>query len=134
MAVRDLVTGEVRPLIEMSRAFPWCPVISPDSKLVAFVYQSLIPPKNELQLIGLDGTGHRVLYRLKEDEKFHIRAWTPDGKKIIGAFKKGGENLQLVAFSVEDGSMQVIYTFDTYWPVWQSPLHKVAISPDERYR
>jgi len=133
LAVRDLMTGEVRPLIEMSRGFPWCPVISPDSKLVAFVYQSLIPPKNELQLIGIDGTGHRVLYRLKEDEKFHIRAWTPDGKKVLGAFKKGGESLQLVAFSIEDGSMETIYTFNTYWPMWQSPLHKVAISPDGRY-
>jgi Tol biopolymer transport system component len=81
----------------------------------------------------MDGTGHRVLYRLKEDEKFHIRAWMPDGKKVLGAFKKGSESLQLVAFSIEDGSMQVIYTFDTYWPVWRSPLHKLAISPDGRY-
>jgi len=133
LAIRDLVTGEVRPLREASRAFPWSPVISPESKHVAYVHQSWFPPKSELQLIKMDGTGHRVLYRLKQDEKFHIRAWTPDGKKVLGAFKKGSESLQLVTFSIEDGSMQVIYTFDTYWPVWRSPLHKVAISPDGRY-
>ena len=133
LAVRDLVTGEVRPLTEASRGFPLSLVISPDSKYVAYVYQSWSPPKSELQLIRMDGTGHRVLYRLEQDERFHIRAWTPDGKKIVGAFKKGSESLQLVAFSIEDGSMQVIYTFDTYWPMWQSPLHKVAISPDGRY-
>ncbi|MHC4437935.1 MAG: hypothetical protein ACYS3S_11285, partial [Planctomycetota bacterium] len=133
LAIRDLVTGEVRPLTEASRAFPWSPVISPESKHVAYVHRSWFPPKSELQLIKMDGTGHRVLYRFEQDERFYIRAWTPDGKKIVGAFKKGSESLQLVAFSIEDGSMQVIYTFDTYWPMWQSPLHKVAISPDGRY-
>ncbi len=133
LVIRDLVTGEVRPLTEPTEGYFWCPVISPESKHVAYVHQSWSPPESELQLIRMDGTGRRVLYRLKEDEKFHIRAWTPDGKKILGAFKKGSESLQLVAFSIEDGSMQVIYTFDIYWPVWRSPLHKLAISPDGRY-
>ncbi len=133
LVVRDLVTGEVRQLTEMSEGFPRCPVISPESRHVAYIHQFWSPAKNELHLIRMDGTGHRVLYRLKEDEKFHIRAWTPDGKKILGTFKKGSESLQLVAFSIEDGSMQVIYTFDTYWPLWQSPLHKLAISPNGRY-
>jgi Tol biopolymer transport system component len=81
----------------------------------------------------MDGTGHRVVYRFEEDEMLHIRAWTPDGRKVIGAFEKKSQPLQLVAFSVEDGSMQVLHTFDTYWPMWQSPLHKVAVSPDGRY-
>ncbi|MHC4518038.1 MAG: M56 family metallopeptidase, partial [Planctomycetota bacterium] len=133
LTIRDLDTGEVRPLTEPTEGYFRCPVISPQSKYVAYVHQSWSPPKSDLQLIRMDGTGRRVLHRLTEDEKFHIRAWAPDGKEVIGAFKKGGKNLQLVAFSIQDGSMQVIHTFDTYWPMWQSPLHKVAISPDGRY-
>ena len=57
LAIRDLVTGEVRPLTEASRAFPMSPVISPESKHVAYVCQSWFPPKSELQIIRMDGTG-----------------------------------------------------------------------------
>ncbi|MFC1603638.1 M56 family metallopeptidase [Planctomycetota bacterium] len=133
LVIRDLVTGEIRTLTEPTEGYFWCQAISPDSEYVAYVHQSWSPSVKELQLINMDGTGHRVVYRFEEDEMLHIRAWTPDGKKIVGAFEKKGEPLRLAAFSVEDGSMQVLHTFDTYWPMWQSPLHKVAISPDGRY-
>ncbi len=133
LVIRDLVTGKTRPVTEPTEGYFWCQAISPDSKHVAYVHQTWSPSVKELHLINIDGTGRRVLYRFEADEMFHIRAWTPDGKKVIGAFEKRSAPLQLVAFSVEDGSMQVLHTFETYWPMWQSPLHKVAISPDGRY-
>jgi Tol biopolymer transport system component len=49
---------------------------------------------------------------------------------ILGALKKADEDPQLVTFSIEDGSMQVIHTFKTDKPSWNSEL---AISPDGRY-
>ena len=78
----------------------------------------------------MDGTGHRALHRFKVDEEFILRAWTPDGQRILGTLEKEGEDPRLVAFSIEDGSMQVIHTFVTDKPAWNSEM---AISADGRY-
>ncbi len=130
LVLRDMVTDEVRPLTEVSSWGMWHPVISPDSKYVAYLNQTFPPLENELQLIKTDGTGHRVLHHFKQDEKFKKPMWTLDGSHILGALKKADEDLQLVAFSIEDGSMQVIHTFETNKPSWNSRL---VISPDGRY-
>ena len=130
MVIRNLATGEVRPLTKVSRAGMWYPVISPESTHVAYMNQFYPSPETELQLIRLDGTEHRALHRFKGGEGFGIHAWTPDGKMILGALWKADEDPQLVTFSIEDGSMQVIHTFKTDKPSWNSEL---AISPDGRY-
>jgi beta-lactamase regulating signal transducer with metallopeptidase domain/Tol biopolymer transport system component len=124
LVIRDLVSGEDRVLTEWSRGTDSYPIISPESTHVAYT------DRGKLQLINMDGTGHRVLYRFKEDEGFNIRMWTPDGKQILGAFYKGDEDMQFVTFSIEDGSMQVLHTFETSWNFWKSGM---AISPDGRY-
>lgn len=130
LVIRDLVTNEVRPLTEVSSWGMWHPVISPDSTYVAYFNQTFPPLEQELQLIKMDGTGHRVLYHFNQDEKFKKPMWTPDGSQILGIFKKGKKDPQLAAFSIEDGSMQVIHTFETNKPSWNSGL---VISPDGRY-
>jgi beta-lactamase regulating signal transducer with metallopeptidase domain/Tol biopolymer transport system component len=127
LIVRDLISGEDRVLTEWSRGSDSYPIISPDSTQVAFT------DRRKLQLINLDGTGHRVLYEFKEDEGFNIRLWTPDGKHILGAFYKGDEGdktMQFATFSSENGSMRVLHTFETSWNFWRSGM---AISPDGRY-
>lgn len=124
LVIRDLISGEVRQLTEWSRGSDSYPIISPESTHVAYTDRGM------LQLIKMDSTEHRVLYRFKENEGFNIRTWTPDGKHILGAFYKGDEDMQFVTFSVEDGSMQVIHTFETSWNFWRSGM---AISPDGRY-
>lgn len=130
MVIRDLVTGEVRLLTKVSRAGMWYPVISPESTHVAYMNQLFPSPETELQLIKMDGTGHRALHRFKGGERLVIHAWTPDGKQILGTLKKANEDPRLAAFSVEDGSMQVIHTFLTEKPSWDSEM---VISPDGRY-
>jgi beta-lactamase regulating signal transducer with metallopeptidase domain/Tol biopolymer transport system component len=130
IVIRNLATGEVRPLTKVSRAGMWHPVISPDSTHIAYMNQFYPSPETELQLINMDGTGHRALHRFKGDERLRKLSWTLDGKHILGAFKKAEEDLQLVKFSIEDGSMQVIHTFETNKPSWNSRL---VISPDGRY-
>ena len=107
----------------------WYPVISPESTHVAYMNQFYPSPETELQLIKMDGTEHRALHRFKGDEQFVIHAWTPDGKQILGRFRKEKDD-QLVAFSTEDGSMQVIHTFETFWNPWKTGM---AFSPDGRY-
>ena len=128
--IRDLVTGEVRPLTKVSRAGMWHPTISPESKYVAYMNQFFPSPETELQLIKMDGTEQRALHRFKGGERFRIRSWTPDGKRILGTFKKGDEDPKLVTFSIEDGSMQVIHTFVNDKPSWDSEM---VISPDGFY-
>jgi len=130
MVIRDLATGEIRPLIKVSRAGMWYPVISPESTYVAYMNQFYPAQGTELQLIKMDGTAHRVLHRFTGGEEFVIRAWTSDGQQILGSLEKEGENPRLVAFAIEDGSMRVIHTFVTDKPAWNSEM---AISSDGRY-
>jgi len=130
MVIRDLATGEIRPLTKVSRQGMWYPVISPGSAYVAYMNQFYPAPGTELQLIKVDGTGHRALHRFKEGEELKIHSWTPDGKQILGSLDKKGENPRLVAFAIEDGSMQVIHTFVTDKPAWNSEM---AISADGRH-
>ncbi len=124
LVLRDLLSGDVRPLVEVSRERLYLPIISPESEYVAYV------DRGELQMVKLDGTEHRTLYRFQEDEKFYPRAWTPDGTQILGFLYKGDEkaaDMQLVGFSIEDGSRKVIYRFE-------APLQgRKEISPDGRY-
>lgn len=127
MVIRDLATGEFRPLTKVSRQGMWYPVISPESTHVAYMNQS--GPQTELQLIKMDGTGHRVLHRFKEGEELKIHSWTPDGKQILGGLWNGDKD-QLVTFSIENGSMQVIHTFEFFWNGWP---YGMAISPDGRF-
>jgi beta-lactamase regulating signal transducer with metallopeptidase domain/Tol biopolymer transport system component len=127
LVIRDLISGDVRQLVEVSREGNSYPIISPESEHVAYL------DRQELKMIKTDGTEHRVIFRFQEDERFNIRTWAPDGKQILGVFYKGDENavvMQLVGFSIEDNSMQVIHTFDTSWGSWRS---RMVISPDGRF-
>jgi beta-lactamase regulating signal transducer with metallopeptidase domain/Tol biopolymer transport system component len=126
LVVRNLATGEVRPLTKVSRNGMWYPLISPTSTHVAYMNQFYPMPETELQLIGIDGTGHRVLARFKDGEEFYPHAWTPDGKRVLGGLWEKSEGLRLAAFSVEDGSRQIVCTFE-------QPGQNPAISPDGRY-
>ncbi len=128
IVVRDLVTGEVRALTKVSRAGGWGLVISPESMHVAYMNQLYPSPESELQLIRLDGTEHRVLHRFEQGEQVKIHTWTPDGKQILCGLWDG-EKDKLVAFSIEDGSMQVIHTFNFFWDGWNGEM---SISPDGR--
>lgn len=129
MVIRNLATGEVRPLTKVSRNGMWYPVISPNSTHVAYMNQFYPEPETELQLIKMDGTGHRALHRFKEGEQIQLHTWTSDGKHILGGFWDGDKG-QLVAFSIENGSMKVLHTFDFLWNGLTSGR---TFSPDGRY-
>jgi beta-lactamase regulating signal transducer with metallopeptidase domain/Tol biopolymer transport system component len=129
LVLRDLDTGDIRPLTKVSRQGMWSPVISPESTRIAYMNQ-LGSQVTELQLIGADGLGHRALHRFEKSENFVVRAWTPDGQRILGSLIKEGEDPRLVAFAVSDGSMKVIHAFAADMPAWNSEL---AMSADGRY-
>jgi beta-lactamase regulating signal transducer with metallopeptidase domain/Tol biopolymer transport system component len=121
LVVRDLVTGEVRPLTEASRQGDSSPIISPASTLVAYMVGLV-----ELRLIGIDGAGGRILKRFEAGEEFYPHAWAPDGKRVLGALWKKNEGHRLAAVSVEDGSIAILCAFE-------EPARHRMISPDCRY-
>ncbi len=75
LAIRDLASGKNRHLTNKgswweSKEYAEYSVVSPDTRQVAYVWfnSELF---HELRLVGIDGSGHRVLYR--NDEPGHIQ-------------------------------------------------------------
>ncbi|MFC2158137.1 M56 family metallopeptidase [Acidobacteriota bacterium] len=130
LVVLDFVTGEKRQLTEVSSWGMWRPVLSPGSEYVAYLDQTFPPVRHELRLIKMDGTGQRVLHRFDVGDNLWKHTWTPDGKQILGIFKRGKEDRQLVSFSAADGSKQVIYTFEEDK---HSGDNNLTVSPDNRF-
>ena len=128
--VRDMDAEEILPLIKVSRNGMWYPTVSPHNTHIAYMNQFYPEPGTELQMINMDGSGHRAMHRFEEGENFVIRSWALDGTKIFGDLRKQGEDRKLIAFSIVDGSMQVLHNFNTDEPSWNSIL---AMSPDGRY-
>ena len=127
LLIRDLATGEVRPLIDTGKAgaaFLIEPRISPNNEYVAYFVFG-VKKEHELRLVRMDGTGDRLLYRCKKGEEIYPSGWSPDGKRILGTLYTSGK-ARLVWISVEDDSMELIHTPDR-------AVHNVCLSPDGRY-
>jgi Tol biopolymer transport system component len=126
LAVRDLTSGVNRLLTNNkgpqadSSQFAVRSVVSPDGKQVAYTW-SREQDHYDLRLIGMDGSGARVLYRDKQDSYIEPAAWSPDGKHILATVSK-----QIVLVSAADGSVRVLKS-GSGWPA------KNAFSPNGRY-
>jgi len=121
LVIRDLVSGEIRPLTEPSKQGLRSPIISPASTLVAYMIGL-----SKLRLIGIDGQGDRLLRQFRDGEEFYPHAWAPDGNRVLGTLWEKSDGLRLAAVSVEDGSIQVLCAFEP-------PAQHKMISPDGRY-
>ncbi|MDA2925062.1 tetratricopeptide repeat protein [Acidobacteria bacterium AH-259-L09] len=124
--VRDLATGENRRLVQggahggadESR-------MSPDCRQIAYQWDNS-DDFDELRLIGIDGSGDRVLYRNEEVPHIHPREWLPDGKHIVVATTLKDRTSQIAVVSVADGSLRVLKSLDWgYTP-------RLTVSPDGR--
>jgi len=136
LAVHDLVTDknthltsfgspEARRLVEFS-------IFSPDGKQIA--YDRFNGDGTwDLCVIGLDGSGLRVLVHRENKDYIYPVAWSPDGERILTAFFRqthSGMTGEITFVSVKDGSIQLV-----------KPTHKTALSnisemslsPDGRY-
>jgi len=117
----DLTTGEDRKLIEASGTYFGTTAISPDGKQIAYSwYHKML----ELRVIGIDGSGMRVLL---SDKGKHIypTAWSPDGKRILAVLWVSGSDGQIALISVVDGSIQVLKSAPR--------IHPFSFSPDGQY-
>jgi Tol biopolymer transport system component len=136
LAVRDLATGKNRLLSSSgslaTRELAEYSVFSPDSQQIAYDWHSK-DDTWDLAVIGLDGSGLRVLVHRDNKDFICPVGWSPDGKRILTAFfrtESSGVTGEIAFASVTDGSVQVI-----------KPTHKTALStitemslsPDGRY-
>jgi len=142
LAVRELNSGRIRNLTNKkgsweynyppesragaSNEFVYISAISPDSKQVAYAWFGDDGPS--LRLIGLDGSGQRVLHRDKDIISYEPRDWSPDAQHVLVTFvRKHGTN-QIVLLPLEDGSVRVLQNLAGL----RTPL-RMKFSPDGRY-
>jgi Tol biopolymer transport system component len=133
LAVREVATGKKRLLTneatwEDPMEFVARSRISPDGKLVAYSWYNTLSAY-DLRLIGVDGTGRRILYSDK-DYSVILAEWSSDGQKIAARrYSRKGGTCQIVWVSVADGSVRVLKTMEN-GQTWQDC---VCHSADDRY-
>ncbi|UCE50047.1 MAG: PD40 domain-containing protein, partial [Phycisphaerales bacterium] len=127
LVIRELATGKERTLVKNTDPnwFVHGSHISPDSKKVAFHHYNPDKGDFDLRIIGIDGSNLRTLLGAEIAGYFNIHAWSPDGKYIFGMLMK--KPLQLARVSLDDGSMEVLKTFE------QGSAARIDASPDGRY-
>jgi Tol biopolymer transport system component len=129
VAIRDLEKGTNRRLTNASadwKDFAEDCKISPDGRQVAYSWVNG-DGSYDLRLIGLDGSGSRVLYADREMDYVVPAAWSPDAKHVlVASFGKDLVN-RIGLVSVADGSARVLKTLDSRVP------KGVSFSPDGRY-
>jgi beta-lactamase regulating signal transducer with metallopeptidase domain/Tol biopolymer transport system component len=127
LVIRELATGRRWPVTdkkswEDSEEYAEDAAISPDSRRVAYLWWNDTPDSSSLYVVGLDGTGRRLLCPGK-----HLipRDWSADGTKILGVLFE--EPKQMVWVDAQDGSIQKIRDLGDAYP------NKFDISPDGRF-
>ncbi len=141
LAVHDFASGQSRRLTGKEEGWKtadmagWS-IISPDSKRLAFEWFNPMKGPRELRLIGIDGSGSRLLYDHPEVTYIQPADWSPNGKFILAGIARKDKTSELVVFSLEDDSVRVIQTFkDGKWfeEGQGEKRAKATFSPDGRY-
>lgn len=130
LAVRDLTTGKNRRLTNkgewtQSREFAEVSRVSPDGKQVAYGWFN--GKFYDLRLIGLDGSGLRVVYKNPDVDYLEPGDWSPDGKYVSATLARHDKTNQIAVVNAADGSARILKTTD-----WRHP-HLGPFSPDGRY-
>jgi Tol biopolymer transport system component len=137
LAVRDLLTGKTRRLTEKgsleTRFIADRSVFSPDGRQIAYEWFNA-DGTWDLRLIGLDGSGLRVLVHRDNGDEIYPCGWSPDGKQIlVGFWRLAGPGTltgELAFVSAADGTVKIIKpTHTTNGPT----IMGTNLSPDGRY-
>ena len=101
-------------------------VHSPDGKEIAYVWwnaQDVL----ELRVVGLDGTGPRVLYRNADLSHLDVAEWSSDSRSILCTLHLSTGSSQIALVPAGNGVARVLKTLD-----WPGP-GRLSLSPDGRY-
>ena len=123
--VRDLRTGKDRHLTNSKRdagAVGESSVISPDNKHIAYDWFPNDRGAAELRIIGIDGSGVRVLHRVQGARQIQPYGygeiipydWSADGTRILASVRRTPETTEIVLVSVVDGSARTIKTLHSH--------------------
>ena len=134
VAIRDLLTGEKRLLTSKGAwdkpgGYAILSRISPDGKQIAYDWWS-DPGAEGLHVGNLDGTGHRLVYRVGDLGYPNTCGWSPDGRHVLALLSKGGRSeSHMATVGVADGSVRVLKT--TAW-ARRAPWNP-SFSPDGKF-
>jgi Tol biopolymer transport system component len=132
LGIRNLATGENRLLTDNKSwetgEMCYQAVFSPDGSQIAFAWQTKEGPV-QLRIIGIDGSGSRVLRDGKDTMSQQLGAWSRDGKQIL-AYRIGTDrSVEIVLVSVDDGTVRPVKTLSGLGAV----SIELCLSPDARY-
>jgi Tol biopolymer transport system component len=99
---------------------------SPDGREIAYVWMNA-KGAFEVRILGLDGSGPRIVYSDPELSWVQLAEWSADGRQILCTFSRPGARSQIVLLSVASGAAQVLKTFEGGGPL------RSSLSPDARY-
>jgi beta-lactamase regulating signal transducer with metallopeptidase domain/Tol biopolymer transport system component len=130
LVIRNIATGKQWNLTNKdsnSGDFADSSAISPDSTKVIYYWFNAEKEDFDLRVVGLDGSGDRLLWGAREGARsFNMDTWSSDGKYVYGEYLED-KPVRLVRVSVADGSGEVIKTFE------KKRFFTVSCSPDGRY-
>ena len=127
LTIREIATGEERRLTDgVPPQFASTSRWSPDSKRIVYKWFNE-DSFYDLRIIGLDGSGPRVIFRNKEIAVTPFD-WSQDGKHILVTFApREGTSSQIALVSVADGSVRVLKTLE------ERDVERVLFSPNGEY-
>jgi Tol biopolymer transport system component len=129
LALHDFTTGEDRHLTDEASLdeseFAVLSAVSPDGERVAYSWEN--GQYDELRVLRIDGSGHRVLYS-NEAMNIHPVEWSADGSQIlVGIDSFADRTKQIGLVSVAEGSLRVLKSLD------RRGAFEESLSPDGRY-
>lgn len=154
LAVRDLVNGTSRHLTkkgswDVSDEFAEYSVISADGTQVAHNWLNRPEGKKpgyamyqegiwDLRVLGLEGSGSRVLRQWERGTYVRPFGWSPDGKRVLVGLNGAAEGsgaFRLVFVSATDGSVEEVTTapIPTGYGGPRDTRISYRLSPDGRY-
>jgi Tol biopolymer transport system component len=129
LAIRDLVTGQSRRVTGAGawRSYAETSAFSPDGLRLVYEWYNDSLARSELRLIGVDGTGLRVLVSDSAIEGFGPPDWSANGRDIAVRISRKDHSNALAVVAVESGTLRTLRSFD-----WRAP-RKVSFSRDGRF-
>jgi len=118
LAIREIYTGKTQRLTDLAshperQESAYDSRWSPDSKQIAYTWESDTENYVDLRVIDIASKKPRVLYRGDYDDTWIVPCdWTPDGKNILAGLNKG--NYKFIFVSAEDGAYHVIKEIEIY--------------------